>query len=347
MYEIKDQVGWITLNRPEAMNAVNQEMGREIIDACRQAEEDRTVRAAVFIGAGERAFSVGGDVKERARGAHASFLENRQAKLQPGINTPTQAIAAISKPTIALIRGYAIGTGLLLCLACDIRIAAEDAKLGLTEVRLGIIPGSGGTQRLARIVGLAKALEICLCAELVDAREAHRIGLVHRLVSVEELRRVGDEMANSFLKGAPSALRFTKESIYKGFEIPLEEGLSLEANLAALAATTEDGQEGPRAFVEKRALAKIGALAIPLDIQWRPLELASTLSSLPPVAVILEASCCEKLAQAKELQRLDRIKSNVLDDSSYADGFNGRLPGPEKYVNPSCLKEALKEPGTR
>lgn len=253
VYEIKDQIGWITLNRPEVMNAVNQEMGREIIDVCRQAKEDKNVRAVVFTGAGDRAFSVGGDVKERARGAHASFLENRQLKLQPGINTQTQAIAAIGKPTIALIRGYAIGTGLLLCLACDIRIAAEDAKLGLTEVRLGIIPGSGGTQRLARIVGLAKALEICLSGELVDAKEAYRIGLVHRLVSVEELHRVGEQMGISFLKGAPIALRFTKESIYKGFELPLDEGLRLEANLAALAATTEDGNEGPRAFVEKRA----------------------------------------------------------------------------------------------
>ena len=253
IYDVSDQVAWITLNRPEAMNAINQEMSGEIVSACRQAEEDREVRVVIFKGAGEKAFSAGADLKERARGESSSFIERRQVKISPGANTQTLAVAAISKPTIALIRGYAVGGGLEICLCCDIRIAAEDAKMGLPEVRRGIIPGSGGTQRLARVVGRAKALEICLTGELVDAAEAYRIGLVHRLVRPEELIPVGEQFAQSLLKGAPLSLRFTKEAIYVGSELPLEQALRLEADFSALVANTEDSKEGPRAFVEKRA----------------------------------------------------------------------------------------------
>lgn len=259
LYEIKDAIAWITLNRPESMNAVNQQMRNDIINFCQQANEDREVHVVIFKGAGEKAFSVGGDLKDRARAnetpetAASSPLESRQARFAPGVHTLPQAIAAITKPTMQLAHGYTVGTGLLMGLACDIRIAADNAKLGLSEVRRGFMPASGGTQRMARLVGIAKALEICMSGELVDAQEAHRIGLVNRVVPYEQLIPAGEQMAKSFIKSAPLAVRYIKEAIHKGSELSLEQALRLEADLAAFVLTTEDSKEGPRAFVEKRA----------------------------------------------------------------------------------------------
>jgi enoyl-CoA hydratase len=253
IYESKEQIAWVTLNRPEVMNAINQEMGREIVSACRRAQEDKSIRLVILKGAGEKAFSAGMDMKERAQSAPFSVIERRQLKVTPGvINMPTQAVAGITKPTIAAIGGYAVGGGLELALACDIRIASENARLGLAEVRRGMLPGSGGTQRLARIVGIAKALQICLSGELVDGREAYRIGLVNAVVPAAELLTAAEGLAHSFLKGAPLSLGYIKEAIYKGIDLSLEEGLRLEADLSALIATTEDGKEGPRAFAENR-----------------------------------------------------------------------------------------------
>jgi enoyl-CoA hydratase len=260
LYEAKNQIAWITLNRPEALNAVNREMRGEIINFCRQAEEDRNVQVVIFKANGEKAFSVGGDVKERAKANAAaattteaeSALVLRQEKYAAGIQTPPQAIAALNKISMALVHGYVVGTGLLMSLACDVRIAAEGARLGLSEVRLGFMPASGGTQRLARLVGVPKALEICLSGELYDAQEAYRIGLVNQLVTFDQLIAAGEEMAASFIKGAPLALRYIKEAIYKGSELSLEQGLRLESDLAGMVLTTEDAKEGPRAFVEKR-----------------------------------------------------------------------------------------------
>jgi enoyl-CoA hydratase len=258
LYEVRDKVAWITLNRPESLNAVNREMSRSIIDFCRQANEDRNVQVVIFRGNGAKAFSVGGDIKDRARANAAaagaeteSPLITRQAK-HALINTPPQAIAALNKISIALVHGYVIGTGLLMSLACDVRIAADNARLGLSEVRLGFMPASGGTQRLVRLVGIAKALEICLSGELYDAQEAYRIGLVNRLVSFDQLIEAGEQMAATFIKGAPLALRYIKEAIYKGSELSLEQALRLESDFAAMLLTTEDSKEGPRAFVEKR-----------------------------------------------------------------------------------------------
>ena len=261
LYEVKDQTAWITLNRPEALNAINEAMRELIIEFCARAEADREVQVILFRGAGEKGFTVGGDLKERAQRnadpatAQASPLEARQARQAPGVHSPIDAVASLQKPSIALLHGYVVGAGLLIAMACDIRIAADNARLGVTEVRRGFMPASGGTQRLARLVGIAKALEFCLSGELMDAREAYRIGLVNRLVSVDELRRTGEEMAASFAKGAPLALRYVKESIHKGAGMPLDQALGLESDLAALVLTTEDSKEGPRAFVEKRTPA--------------------------------------------------------------------------------------------
>ncbi len=260
LYEVKDKIAWITLNRPESLNAVNREMVKSIVDCCRQANEDRNVQIVIFKANGERAFSVGGDVKDRARANAAtadtepeSPLVVRQARYSGVPGTPAPAIAAINKITIALVHGYVVGTGLLMSLACDIRIAADNARLGLSEARLGFMPASGGTQRMARLVGIPKALEICMSGELLDAQEAHRIGLVNQIVTFPELIPAGEKLAAAFLKSAPLAVRYIKEAIYKGSELPLEQALRLESDLAAMVLTTEDAKEGPRAFVEKRA----------------------------------------------------------------------------------------------
>lgn len=252
LYESKDEIAWLTFNRPEAMNAINQEMGGEIVNLCRRAEEDGNVRLVIFKGAGEKAFSAGMDLKQRAEGAPVSATERREAKLTALPQTPTRAVAAITKPTIAAIHGYAIGGGLEIALACDLRVAADDARLGLTEARHGMIPGAGGTQRLARVVGVAKALEICLSGRLIDAQEALRAGLVNEVVARQELAGAAERLAKAILKGAPISIRYIKEAIYKGMDLPLGQGLRLEADLSALIATTEDCKEGPRAFAEKR-----------------------------------------------------------------------------------------------
>lgn len=258
LYEVREQTAWITLNRPEALNAINEEMRQRIIVFCSQAQADQNVQVVLFHGAGEKAFTVGGDLKERVQRnadqtkTNASPLEARQAKQAPGTHSPIDAVASLQKPSIALLHGYTVGAGLLIGMACDIRIAAANTRLGVTEVRRGFMPASGGTQRLARLVGIAKALEICLSGELIDAEEAYRIGLVNRLVPVDELTATGEEMAASFAKGAPLALRYIKEAIHQGAGLSLEHGLRLESDLATMVLTTDDSKEGPKAFVEKR-----------------------------------------------------------------------------------------------
>lgn len=258
LYEVKDRIAWITLNRPESLNAVNRDMVKSIVEFCRRAEENHDVQIVIFKGNGERAFSVGGDIKDRARQnavaaeQSESPLVQRQSKHSAIPGTPAPAIAAMNKITMALVHGYCVGTGLLMSLACDIRIAAEGARLGVSEVRLGFMAGSGGTQRLPRLIGIPKALEICLSGELYDAAECHRIGLVNQVVPYAELIVAGEKMAGSFLKGAPLALRYIKEAIYKGSEMTLEQGLRYESDLQSMVMQTEDAKEGPRAFVEKR-----------------------------------------------------------------------------------------------
>jgi enoyl-CoA hydratase/carnithine racemase len=169
------------------------------------------------------------------------------------IHTQARAVAAITKPTIAAIRGYCVGGGLEFALACDLRVAAEDAKLGLTEVRRGIIPGAGGTQRLTRAVGVTKAMEMCLTGDTVSGSEAKALGLVNDSVPSADVVKAAETLAARILKGAPISVAFIKEAIKKGVELPLEEGLRLEADLSALIGSTEDAKEGPRAFAEKRA----------------------------------------------------------------------------------------------
>src|ERR1043166_823846 len=244
-YEVRDQIAFVTMNRPEAMNGINRQMTRELVDACRQAEEDSGVRIAIFTGAGERAFSAGMDLKERAEGEF-SPLQRRHQKLTNTIHTQSRAVAAITKPTIAAIRGYCVGGGLEMALACDLRVAAEDAKLGLTEVLRGLIPGAGGTQRLTRAVGVTKALELCMTGDTVSGTEAAKLGLDRKAVPANEVLQGAEDLAKRILRGAPMSVAFIKEAIKKGIELPLEEGLRLEADLSALVGMTEIGRASCR-----------------------------------------------------------------------------------------------------
>ena len=252
LFEVRDQIAFVTFNRPESMNAMNRQMMKELVDACRQVEEDAGIRVAIFTGAGEKAFSAGMDLKERSETSF-SPIERRQQKLSATVQTQTRAVAAITKPTIAAIRGYCVGGGLEFALACDMRVAAADAKLGLAEVKRGLIPGSGGTQRLPRTVGVAKALEICLTGDNVTGAEAQRLGLVNIAVPASDVLKAAEDLAARILRGAPMSVLFIKEAIKKGVELSLDEGYRLESDLSAMIATTEDSKEGPRAFAEKRA----------------------------------------------------------------------------------------------
>jgi len=248
---VEDQVATLTFNRPDAMNAFNQQMTQEFIAACAALNDNPDVRVVVVTGAGERAFSAGLDLKERAAEV-VSFVEKRASRVRPGIATMHKALAAVDRPTIAAIRGYALGGGLEIALACDLRIAASDAKIGLTEARRGIMPGAGGTQRLARLVGPGHALKIALTGEPIDAAEAFRIGLVNEVVEPEDLLAAAGRLAGLIKKGAPISTRYIKEAVNTGLDLSLDEGLRLEADLGILLAQTEDAREGPRSFVEKR-----------------------------------------------------------------------------------------------
>jgi len=245
--ERQDHVAIVTLNRPAALNAQNNPMRRELRDAFAGLGQDGDVRAIVVTGAGDRAFSAGADIKE--------FLEpgapTEQRELRKRLDYRAE-MDRCPQPIIAAIRGFALGGGLELALACDIRIAAEDAQLGLTEVNLAIIPGGGGTQRLPRVVGRGKALEMILTGERVPAAEALRIGLVERVVPVAELMPAALALARTIADKAPIALRYAKEAVVSGLGMSLADGLRLENDLSTLLRTTEDRAEGARAFVEKR-----------------------------------------------------------------------------------------------
>lgn len=247
-FERKDGIAYVTLNRPEALNARNRRMREELIDAVTVVRADPEVRAVILTGAGERAFSAGRDLKEAAR-EKTGVVAARQQKLEV---SDTEMIARLPKPVIAAINGYALGGGCELALACDIRVAVEGAKLGLPEVSRGMIPGSGGTQRLSRVVGLGKALELILTGGVIDAEEALRIGLVNRVAPREGLMAAAEEYARAIARQAPVAVVFAKEAVREGYEMSLDDGLRLETDLSALLRTTEDIKEGAQAFVEKR-----------------------------------------------------------------------------------------------
>jgi enoyl-CoA hydratase len=245
--ETADGVRTLTIHRPEKLNALNADVMAALDAALDEARNDRGVGVVIVTGSGEKAFIAGADIGELSK---LTPLEGREHALRG------QAVLAkletLGKPVIAAVNGYALGGGCELALACTIRIASENARFGQPEVKLGILPGYGGSQRLARLVGKGRAMQLCLTAEQIDAAEAYRIGLVNRVVPAGQALAASREMAKAILANGPVACRYVLEAIHRGLEMPLAEGLVLEATLFGLCAATEDTQEGMHAFLEKR-----------------------------------------------------------------------------------------------
>lgn len=242
------RVAVLTLNRPEAMNAISMRMRAELRSALEELRRDPLAGAAVLTGAGDKAFSAGMDLREFAKAnADVPIPEMRRFRWEQG-----EGLAAFDKPVIAAVNALAIGGGVELALLCDIVYAAEGASFAFAEVKRGLMPGNGGTQRLARRIGKARALEMILTGRTVDAREALSFGLVEYVVPRAELLVRAIALADQMAGNAPVALRCAKEAIHRGTELPLADGLRLEQDLAAFLYTTDDAREGPRAFLEKR-----------------------------------------------------------------------------------------------
>jgi enoyl-CoA hydratase/carnithine racemase len=240
---VADGVGTIRLDRPK-MNALNVQVQEEIRAAAAEAAADDTVRAVVVWG-GERVFAAGADVKEMADMSYADMVK-RSGLLQSSFS----AVAAIPKPTVAAINGYALGGGCELALCADYRIAADDAKLGQPEILLGVIPGAGGTQRLSRLVGPSKAKDLIYTGRFVDAAESLQIGLVDKVVPAAEVYEAAVAWASRFSNGAALALRAAKEAIDTGLEVDLRTGLEIERQQFAALFATEDRSIGMKSFVE-------------------------------------------------------------------------------------------------
>lgn len=254
LYEKKGKIAFITISRPEALNAVDVQTNDELREAWRDFRDDPGVWVAVLTGAGPKAFSTGADLK--AFIPHQNSLSNIERKEM--LDRELGSFGAITrnfncwKPIIAAVNGLCLGGGLEMALACDIRIASENASFGLTEPRWGIIPGGGGTQRLPRLIPLSIALEMLLTTRVIDAWEALRIGLVSKVVPPGQLLAEAVSTADFICSNGPLAVRAVKEAVLRGVNMTLEDGLRFEASLREYVRYTEDAQEGPKAFAEKR-----------------------------------------------------------------------------------------------
>jgi enoyl-CoA hydratase len=247
-YEKKNQIAFITIARPKVLNALNAATMQELTRAFQAVRDDDDVRVAILTGEGEKAFVAGADINEFiAIGAvEAEALAARGQAL-------FSLVENCGKPVIAAINGFALGGGNELALACTIRIASENARFGQPEIKLGIIPGYGGTQRLARVIGKGRALQIILTGDMVKADEALRIGLVNEIVPLAELLPHAEAIANKIIANAPIATRYAIDAVNKGLDMTLPDGLAYEASLFGLCFATADKNEGTHAFLEKRA----------------------------------------------------------------------------------------------
>ena len=247
LVESRGDVGIVTVNRPDKLNALNAETVNELRIALEQVAKDDAVRAVVLTGAGEKSFVAGADIAELAKMTPLSGIQvSRQGQ------DTFRFLETMRKPVIAAVNGFALGGGLELALACHFRVASENAKFGLPEVKLGIIPGYGGTIRLPRVVGRGRALELVLTGEMIDAQEAHRIGLVNRVVSADRLLSESEALLRTILTNGPLAVRACLEAVDAGLDMGVDQALLLEANFFGLLSASEDMREGTKAFVEKR-----------------------------------------------------------------------------------------------
>jgi enoyl-CoA hydratase len=240
----------VTINRPKVLNALNAAALEDLRRAALELQGDETVRAVVLTGAGEKAFVAGADINELAIMTPAGAREHARRGQQV-----FDLIERMGKPVIAAINGFALGGGCELAMACTIRLAADTATLGQPEINLGLIPGYAGTQRLARLVGKGRALELLLSGDRIPAQEAHRIGLVNRVVPAGALMAEARKLAAALAAKAPVAARYVLDAVHDGLEMPFAEAQALEAALFGLAASTDDMREGTKAFLEKRAAA--------------------------------------------------------------------------------------------
>ena len=248
LYDKKGAIACVTLNRPKVLNALNRHTWQELRTVFEDARDDAEICGVILTGAGDKAFIAGADIGELA---HVTAVEAEQSSSYG--QAVLDLIENLGKPVIAAVNGYALGGGCETAMACTIRVAAEHAKFGQPEVTLGLIPGGGGTQRLPRLVGKGRALQLILSGGMIDAQEAHRIGLVNEVVPAGDLLTRAEAILKQIFANAPIAVKFSLEAVNRGLETNLAEGLSLEASLFGLCAGTSDKAEGTAAFLAKRA----------------------------------------------------------------------------------------------
>jgi enoyl-CoA hydratase/carnithine racemase len=247
LYEKKGAIAYVTLNRPKVLNALNKATIAELNEAFNEARDDAVVRGVILTGAGDKAFAAGADISEMANDSPTEAEE----KTRRGQRLTT-LIENLGKPVVAAVNGFALGGGCELAMACTIRLAVETAKFGQPEVTIGIIPGYGGTQRLPRLVGKGRALQLILSADMIDAQEAYRIGLVNEIVAKDNLIPRAEAILNKINANAPTAVKLAIEAANRGLDVSLAEGLNIEASLFTQCFATEDRKEGVAAFREKR-----------------------------------------------------------------------------------------------
>jgi enoyl-CoA hydratase/carnithine racemase len=247
LFEKKNSIAYVTVNRPKVLNALNMATIEELGVAFQEIKKDSSIRVAILTGAGEKSFVAGADIGELAKQDAISgkeYAHRGQAVLDQ--------IENLGKPVIACVNGFALGGGCELALACTMRLASDNAKLGQPEVKLGIIPGYGGTQRLSRLVGKGLAMQMVLAGEMITAEQAHQIGLVNEVTAAAELIPRAETIAAKIIANAPRAVQYAMEAVNRGMEMTLGEGLYLEATLFGICCATEDKKEGTAAFLEKR-----------------------------------------------------------------------------------------------
>jgi len=247
LFEVRDAIAFVTVNRPDKLNALNDQVVEELGGAADQIATDAAIRGAILTGAGSKAFVAGADIADLV--SQGPFDGKARALRGQAV---LRRLETCGKPVVAAINGYALGGGCELAMACHLRIASDAAKFGQPEVKLGIAPGYGGTQRLPRLVGKGNALRLILTGEMIDAQEAYRIGLVNQVVPAAELLAAAEKTLRGILAMGPLAVRLALEAVDQGLEMTLDEGLLLEANHFGLLAATEDMKEGLTAFLEKR-----------------------------------------------------------------------------------------------